>query len=842
MKYVISVCVGFFIMMKLSFGQLPFTLELNQNWEFRKFGDSSGWMKATVPGCVHTDLIANEVIPDPFYGNNEKLVQWVEREDWEYKTSFNIKRKVSKKEHINITLSGLDTYADVYLNDSLILQADNMFIEWQVEIQNILKKGENNLYIRFYSPVKRGKELMQNYPIALPGGERVFTRKAQYQYGWDWGPRLLTCGIWKPIVIKASDDETAIGNITVHQGKIANDSILIDFILDGKLDKLKIGNENYYLQIINKITGEILIHTIQNQTQEGLHLQFYIHNPQLWWCNDLGEQNLYSFTVFLSHKNVIIDSAETTFAIRDVQLKQIADSSGSGFTFILNGKPIFAKGANYIPLNSFPTALKKQDYRNLLIEAKNMHMNMIRVWGGGIYEDDYFYQLCDSLGILVWQDYMFACAMYPFHDNVNSYVQEVNYQNKRINKNGSVALWCGNNENYEGWFNWSWQKEFNYSAADSIQIWRQNQEFFEGTIPFQTRSKSNTNYHPSSPTFGWGHAESLLQGDCHYWGVWWGLEPFDTYNYKISRFMSEYGFQGMPSYRSFLKFIPQNELSLNSASVKNHQKHPTGYETIDTYLQRDYIKPQNFEDYIYVSQLLQARGMQIAIEAHRRNMPYCMGTLYWQLNDCWPVTSWSTLDYYNNRKASYYLVKEKYQPIIVSIFNEQDTIETYLINDLLESQAITIEGKLMTTSGKIISTFNESLVLAPMSSTLYAKFPKFILLGGLHPNECIYSVLIKQKGGVIAEEIYNFVPPKDMVLQSPHFEYSFDAERQIIRITSQVYTKDVYLFTTENELKLSENYFDLLPSETKEIYLQEVAPTDLQEKLRIKCLNTLYNE
>lgn len=842
MKFLFSILfvVGFGI--TNSYAQKTLEIDLNSNWTFRKVGDTTGWMPATVPGCVHTDLLANNVIPDPFYGDNEKLVQWVEREDWEYKTTFYLDRKIIKQKYIDIDIhfEGLDTYADVYINDSLVLKADNMFVEWDRTVNRYLKKGENTLYIKFNSSVRVGKELMTNYPIQLPGEERVFTRKAQYQYGWDWGPRLVTCGIWKPVKLIVCDYQTYIYSSSVVPGKVINDSVIVDLELISGIGFREFGK--YSITLFNKKDGTEIPLISQKGYSEICILQFVIHNPEIWWCNGSGEQPLYNIEVVVKRKKQIIDRFDVNFAIRNIELKQITDNYGKSFTFTLNDTPIFIKGANYIPLHSFPSSLQKEDYRKILTEAKNMNMNMIRVWGGGIYEPDYFYELCDSLGILVWQDYMFACAMYPFHDNINSYVDEVRYQTRRINKNGSVALWCGNNENFEGWNNWGWQKQYGYSESDSQKLWMENFELFTGTIPTETKYENVKNYHPSSPTHGWGRAESLTEGDCHYWGVWWGKEPFEMYNSKIPRFMSEYGFQGMPVFNSFKQFIPENELNINSASVKNHQKHPVGYETIAEYMSRDYLIPEKFEDYIYVSQLLQARGMQIAIEAHRRNKPYCMGTLFWQLNDCWPVTSWSSVDYYGNRKASYYTVRNKYEPLMLSVIQENDSIKTYIVNDLNETINASLEYLFLNTSGEILEKRSVFITIQPLSSLLYAAVPLKEVLGGNSPETSVLHLSLKDQNTLLAETFFNFVSPKDLYLEFPAFDIIIDQELQKISITSDVFVKNLYLYTETSELKLSDNFFDLLPNAPKEISLQENFPFELAGKIKIKCLNTIYND
>lgn len=840
MKLLISILFVSVFNISNSSAQKSLEIELNSNWVFRKVGDTTGWMPATVPGCVHTDLLANKIIPDPFYGDNEKLVQWVEREDWEYKTTFYLDRTFIKQEILEINFEGLDTYADVYINDSLVFKADNMFVEWNRYVNRFLKKGENTLYIRFNSAVRVGNELMNNYPVKLPGEERVFTRKAQYQYGWDWGPRLVTCGIWKPVKLSAVNSETHIETAIVAHGKVINNAVVIDLKLITSFGYTEI--DKYAIILINKNDGKQINPLSQECFGESCLIKFVIEDPQLWWCNGSGQQPRYTIEVRIVKNKKIIETTEVTFPIRNITLKQIADQNGKTFTFELNGEAIFIKGANYIPLSSFPSSLQKEDYQKILQEAKDMNMNMIRVWGGGIYEPDYFYALCDSLGILVWQDYMFACAMYPFHENINSYVNEIRGQTRRINKTGSIALWCGNNENFEGWNNWGWQNQFGYSASDSQKIWMENLELFTGTIPNETRYENVKNYHPSSPTHGWGRAESLLEGDCHYWGVWWGKEPFEMYNNKIPRFMSEYGFQGMPVYNSFKQFIPENELNINSVSVKNHQKHPVGYETIAEYMSRDYIIPEKFEDYIYVSQLLQAKGMQIAIEAHRRNKPYCMGTLFWQLNDCWPVTSWSTIDYYGNRKASYYTVKEKYNPLMISVVNENDSIKTYLVNDYTEEISAELQSILMQTDGTIIGKETIPVDLMPLSSVLFSSVPVQDIIQDALPEKMVLYVCLKQGKEIAAETFYNFVSPKNLVLEAPLFKKTLDPFSLILTITSNVYAKNVYLYTNNGEIKLSENFFDLLPNEPKEISLQETFPNELMGTVKIKCLNTLYKE
>ena len=466
-------------------------------------------------------------------------------------------------------------------------------------------------------------------------------------------------------------------------------------------------------------------------------------------------------------------------------------------------------------------------------------MNMIRVWGGGIYESDYLYNLCDSLGILIWQDFMFACAMYP---NAPQWETEFTQQVNRLKHHPSLALWCGNNENDEGWKNWGWQKQFNYSDSDSAFIAQANSRLFNEVIPRTILSATNKypNYHASSPLHGWGRKESMTNGDAHYWGVWWGKQPFIVFNEKIPRFMSEYGFQGMPPFNAFKQFIPENELYLTSPSVKNHQKHPVGYETIEAYMEREYRIPEKFEDYIYVSQLLQAKGMQIAIEAHRRNRPYCMGTLFWQLNDCWPVTSWSTIDYYFNRKASYYTVKKAYADVLISVIEEKGNLSTWLINDKLAPVDAELTYSLMTTKGIVIESNTQTVKLEAASSALFTTINTKYFLKGYAPENCVLYIAVKHNNTVIAETFHLFTPTKMLNLQEPEIKMVWNADNTAVTITSNTYVAGLYLYTDQNELQLSDNFFDLLPSTPKEISLQGKLAGDSQPAIKYKTLNTLY--
>ncbi|MEQ3662074.1 MAG: glycoside hydrolase family 2 protein, partial [Flavobacterium sp.] len=510
-----------------------------------------------------------------------------------------------------------------------------------------------------------------------------------------------------------------------------------------------------------------------------------------------------------------------------IELIQQKDDTGTGFAFKLNGKMVFMKGANYIPPDSFLPRVSDSIYNTLVENARKSNMNMLRVWGGGVYPDDAFYEACDANGILVWQDFMFACAMYPGDEKfLKNVKQEVIHQVNRLQNHPSLAIWCGNNENDEGWHNWGWQKQLNYSIADSTQIWNDYTKVFHEVIPNTLDSlvaKNKNIYWPSSPSIGWGRKESMTQGDSHYWGVWWGKEPFEVYKKKVPRFMSEYGFQGMPNIQTLKKVVSESDLNFNSEALKNHQKHPIGNETIKEYMERDYQIPEKFDDFIYVSQLLQANGMKTAMEAHRRAKPYCMGTLYWQFNDCWPVTSWSSLDYFGNWKAFHYQAKRSFENILLSANEEDEKYKIYLVNDDFKSYSGKLELELMTFNGELLWKTEKNITVEENSSTIVYEISK-VNFEKFDFQQTVLNVRFEN-----FNSNYFFVKPKELKLEKPTIQIR-KIDNLTIEISSTVLAKNVFI-SSENEVFFEDNYFDLLPNEKRIIKLSKPA-----EEIKIKSL------
>ncbi len=636
------------------------SLTLNSNWQFSQ-ENSDEWYPAQVPGVVHLDLLTNDLIDDPYWENNELKQRWIEDENWVYKTTFNVDDNLLQNQQIELNFEGLDTYAEVYLNDQKIFSANNMFRIWNVEVKEQLVPGKNELKVVFQSPIKHNKQKVENYPFKLPSGNETadiktkvssFTRKAAYHFGWDWGPRFATSGIWRPIILKTWN-KARIKSIYTSTISINDDKA--EMMTHLEIEVTESGSYELNLDGIKQL--EDLTKGLNNV----IYL-FQIENPELWWCNGYGEAKLYKQNVELAQFDQIIDSKEIIFGVRTIELINEPDSIGTSFYFKLNGKTVFMQGANYIPQDMFLPRVNNEKYKNLIEDVKQANMNMLRVWGGGIYENDLFYELCDKNGILVWQDFMFAGSLYPddadFKENVK---QEVIQNIKRLRGHPCIALWCGNNEIEIAWNNWGWQKQYGYSAGDSTRIWDNYRSIFHRLIPEQIAIYDPLrDYTSTSPLSNWGKAENFNHSSMHYWGVWHGREAFENFGSNVGRFMVEYGFQSFPEMSTLKQVMSDSSLNLNSTAMKNRQKSYIGNGLISDHIKQYYDEPETFEEFVKLSQQTQAKGMEMAIKAHKSKQPHCMGTLFWQLNDCWPGPSWSVIDYYGKHKVAYDVVKKGY--------------------------------------------------------------------------------------------------------------------------------------------------------------------------------------
>ncbi|SHH46860.1 beta-mannosidase [Chryseobacterium oranimense] len=808
-----SILFAFLFIQSMMNAQLTERSLSSEKWQFRNTQEQK-WLPAKIPGTVHLDLMDNKIIPDPFKDENEKKVQWIENEDWEYQTRFNVSSKELQNDHVDLIFNGLDTFSEIYLNGKLLKKTDNMFRKWEIPVKELLKEGNNDLKIKFTSAVKEGKERAKKVPFTMPESPRSFVRKAQYQFGWDWGPRLVTTGIWKDIQLKCWNF-AEIQNIKYDQNFSGN-------IFNLKFEiEINAENAGDYVLNINKQIQKVSLKKGINK----ISVPYKTDGMKLWQPNGWGDANLYDFKIALSKNNLSLHQKNIKIGLRTVELVQEKDAAGKSFYFKVNGKPLYAKGTNWIPGDSFSPRMTKEKYRKLIKDAKDANMNMIRVWGGGIYEDDEFYKACDENGILVWQDFMFAGSFYPAdEDFLNNVKEEVKDQVSRLQNHPSIALWCGNNEIDEAIVNWGYQKQFNYSKEDSLQIWKDYKKLFHEFIPNilkESLTPDKNIYWPSSPSIGWGHKESLTEGDSHYWGVWWGEQPFEIYNEKVGRFMSEYGFQGMPSIDAVKSmFSGTPDLSLQNPVVKAHEKNTRGWEIISEYIKRDYKVPTDFIQYNYISQLLQARGMKIAVEAHRRSKPYNMGTLYWQLNDCWPVVSWSSIDYSGNWKALHYEMKRSFESHMISTEEKDEILTFYVINDDWKKfEDLSLDFDIMKFNGeKLGSAGTADYETLEPNGILKFPFSLEEIIGNSDKNEIFLAITAKDKNEkIFAKTHYFFSKPKDLKLTKPTIKIKKISSTEI-EISTDVLAKDIYLM---GDTHFSDNFFDLLPNTSKKIKLSK---------------------
>jgi len=803
----------------------------SEKWTFNQVGEMAK-QEAYLPGNIYLDLYRNQFIPDPFYGINESKVQWVDSAAFEYQTEFYVSEAEINHDFAELVFEGLDSYSQVYLNNQLVATTDNMFISRRLDAKPYLKKGKNLLRIHFQAAMTKAEFFRQADSIVRPEAQRVYLRKAQYMFGWDWGARLAGVGIWKDIKLKFWNN-ARIEDIMVSQMELGPDTVF--FQMKSKVSFTNMENLRMRIQVFNPQHEQEEVYIIKIDTQNVI-MDGFLLNPQKWWPHDLGEQNLYRFVFSLFDQNQLIDIKQINYGFRNIQLHQPKDAFGSEFYFSVDEKPIFARGANLIPFHHFPSKVSRDDYLFYLLKVKEANMNMVRVWGGGIYESELFYRLCDSLGIMVWQDFMFAGTMYPANDNFLQAVnEEITQQIIRIRHHPSLVLWCGNNEISEAWHNWGWQKQFGYSESDSTFLWSEYLTLFEEKIPqILTKNDSKRPYHPSSPTTGWGRPESLIHGDIHYWGVWWGKEDLEKYAPKTGRFVSEYGFQGLPNLSSLKKFIPDEELFVGSASMRSHQKHPTGYETVEHYLNRYFPKPKTFEDYIYFSQLLQAKALKTAIESHRLAKPYCMGSLLWQFNDTWPVVSWSLVDFYKSPKPAYFQVKHSFSPTI-PIFQQKDSmLYLHIVSDEMENQPIRVKFQIITFSGKILMNKAFERITQPEKVMLLDSI-NVHLIEEKEPFVAYVEVVTSNEKPVV--ELHFFQSYIEMELPKPEIRIK-QIGQDYIEIESDYVAPHIWL--QEANTIFEENFINLLPNKPIRIKYNQLDSNDINtNSIEIRSFYTI---
>ncbi len=634
--------------------------------QFRK-AETAEWLSAQVPGCVHTSLLALGRIPDPFVADNELDVQWITECDWEYALTFQISSDLLAQEQVFLVCDGLDTLADVTFNGVPLGRAENMFRRYRWDVTEHLAEGDNLVHILFPALMPHVREKQAGQPMvgpshSLDGSPHV--RKAPCQFGWDWGPKLPPVGIWQGVWLEGAS-VARLDDVHLRQRHADDGSVIVS--ADVSVERWQDADMEVVLGLtapggkVRRETRFFIKQSDKNPVSETPKIK--VPNPQIWWPNDYGPQPLYDVEVSLYQAETLLDRRTFQIGLRTLELRQEADEFGTSFTFVVNGVPIFAKGANWIPADSFPARIGDDQMEDLIRSAAKAHMNMLRVWGGGFYEEERFYDLCDRYGILIWQDFVFSCSIYPadeaFFENVRvEAVENV----RRLRHRASLALWCGNNEMEWGWVNWGWQQ------PEREELQRAYDRMFHHFLPQICAAEDpDHSYWPSSPSSDTPFIEpnGVRTGDTHNWEVWHGNRPFQAYREHNSRFVSEFGFQSLPPLETVRTYANEADWNMTSYIMEHHQRNDAGNSKIINYMTDHFRLPKDFESLVYLSQLLQAECVRTGVEYWRRNR-CTSGALYWQLNDCWPVASWASLDYYGRWKALHYAARRFFAPVLLA--------------------------------------------------------------------------------------------------------------------------------------------------------------------------------
>jgi beta-mannosidase len=849
-----------YILLTLSFANVFASLvrkNLNENWEFKQVRGYNRY-PATVPGLIQTDLLDNKIIDDPFFRLNERGVQWIDKEDWLYTTTFDADESLLQKENIVIRFEGLDTYADVSLNGQKILSADNMFREWSADVKTLLKARYNKLEVYFHSPIKitlpQWEALPFRYRASNDQSENggllnrqvsVFARKAGYHFGWDWGPRLVTSGIWRPVYLEAWDD-AQIQDVYYRTVSATANKATIETVVEIISDKeipvtISIRNNTDRREEVKKTLD----------LKKGLNkitLPFDLKKPKLWWSNGLGESFRYDISAQLLLNNKEIDSKNQKFGVRSLKVVTQADPYGESFYFELNGVPVFAKGANYIPCDNFLTRVTDSIYEKTILDAVNANMNMLRVWGGGIYENNYFYDLCDQYGILIWQDFMFACSMYPAEGDLLENIRLEAIDNvRRLRNHACIALWCGNNECLDAWFNWGWKPSMDkLNPAYSEIIWKQFKEQYFVTLPAVVEEyQPGTCYRKSSPYSNDQGTRDHTVGDMHYWSVWQGMGPLSDFSKEKSRFFSEYGFQSFPEFESVKKYAPEaSDWQVTSEVMMAHQRGGMNANNrINDFLLKEYREPKDFESFIYMSQLLQGDAMKIAMESHRRDMPYCMGSLFWQHNDCWPVASWSSRDYYGRWKAQHYFTVKAYADLLITSIENEGELQLFAVSDRLKNTSGTLSVQIIDLNKGVVINQEIKINVPANTSTLVWKKDIEKFLDGLKKEDLVIHIAYEDKGGNIYENNHFLAIHKDIHYPKAQIAKTFISVTggYELTLTADKFARGVFISLDGKDEFISDNYMDLLPGKPLTVKVTtKLNPAAFEKALKVISFAEAY--
>lgn len=815
-------------------------INLKGEW-FLNSGDNQYNLKGYLPGCNYLDLMSAGIIEDVFYGVNEHKSVWVAEKDWEYSRKFIVNEEFFNMDYVFLKISGGDTLIDIYINNNLIGKTENAHIDYRFDIKNCIHKGENSIRLFIHSPVNYIKQKHKEDPspvnlMGISGFPHI--RKPACHFGWDWGPVLPPSGVSSEIKIICYN-KGYIDDLTVKQRFITFDKVELKVLCDTV--KFQPDNDNYFMSITLKDEkGEVLFQNKNILNENRTVTLINIINPNLWTVNggkDRKTQPLYNVECHLLYKETILDEKETDIGIREIKLDTEEDKYGKQFAFIVNGTRIFAKGGNWIPADSFITRKSDEEIEYFIKSCADANMNMIRVWGGGYYESDIFYRLCDKYGILVWQDFAFACQPYPFYntDYLNNVKNEVKSVVKRLKNHACLCLWCGNNEIESMTFSWFFKRK--------IIKWTKN--FFYDILPkWLAEMEIDTPYWYSSPSGG----EFLKKincdnsGDTHLWHVWHGLQPFDYYHKRFTRFCSEFGFESLPSIDTVKTFAEEKDFDLFSEPLLSHQKCRSGNDKIIYYMIDNYCIPQKFSQLIYVSQLVQAESIKAAVEHWRRNAGQCNGALFWQLNDCWPVLSWASVDYYGRWKALQYYSKRFFEPVHLNMAQYKNTCLFYIINDKEVPTECLLKLELIDFNGAVEMEEEVNLqiganacrqVMLQLDKGYYKKYKN---------RYYIYGTLTDKDNRVLSRNTFFFNRTGKLELNKANIKAEIIKKDNYCEMTieSDTFAKNVFLRINGMVKPFSDNFFDLKGKEKRIVTFESnMDKYEIEQNLEILCYNNI---
>jgi beta-mannosidase len=809
-------------------------LSLNGNWQVCQDGKDD-WIPATVPGNVFTDLLAAGKIPDPFYRDNEGALQWVGKSNWVYKRNFDVPADVLKNERIVLRCEGLDTLATIKINGRDIGTTNNMFRTWEFDVKPALTIGSNEIEIRFDSPYpvmekgESGRALYEWIGSHEPKG-RAYVRKEPCSFGWDWGPCLPGCGIWKNISIETFD-QGRISDVLIGQN-FSEKTVTLDVAVNAETGEnsrpLQAALSVFDTSHPNKQIASARV-PVLNGTGRG---QLLIKHPRLWWPNGMGDQPLYNVSVELLDANgKPIDTVTKRIGLRE--LKAVLPQDGNPLHFEVNGIPYFARGANWIPCDSFSNRVGPEIYRRYVRDAAAVNMNSLRFWGGGYYEDDALFDACDEAGICIWLDCKFACSAQPsfddaFLDNVRAETRD-NVQ--RLRHHPSIAVWCGNNEiSLMTGDDWSARS---MGRADYDKL-------FKDLIAQQVAQ-----YAPQA-CFVSGSPDC---GDTHYWEVWHGPKMFDAYR-TLTGFMSEFGYQSFPEPKTVRAFTTEDDrASVLTPVMKWHQRSGTGDVDGNTQMLQMmahyFNPPRDFDMTLWLSQILQGYGIKIGAEYWRQTMPKSMGCVFWQYNDIWPGMSWSSVDYFGRWKALHYMARKFYSPILVSGLEhpENGTADIFVTNDLLESRSGTLEWTVTGLDGAALNVGSLKIELPSRKSLKVKTVDVSKEIAQYGATNVLLWLNLNVHGKTVSENLVLLNLPKEYKLLDPQLASSVEETSNgfLVTVTSQAAALWTWLELDNADASYSDNFFHCLPSAPRKILVQPKTPTDKDEFVKQLKVNSLYS-